>query len=152
MLYGWQGGRGKEEELQVWAGAPRSPRCAETRESARGESQGDQQRGGCPGSGRKRWKDRGACRSKGRVVWTGLSSFPAAVTYGGAGHAGLTGRSDEGAQVSEGAQPDEEAGLVHSNGRRSRRGNRIKLQLFVVKIRGFGFALWQKFRGECLGW
>lgn len=85
------------------------------------------------------------------MVWTGLSSFPAAVTYGGAGHAGLTGRSDEGAQVSEGAQPDEEADLVHSNGRRSRRGNRIKLQLFVVKRRGFGFALWQKFRGECLG-
>lgn len=50
----------------------------------------------------------------------------------------------------EGARPDEEADLVHSNGR-SRRGNRSKLQLFVVKRRGFGFVLWQKFRGECLG-
>ena len=54
------------------------------------------------------------------VMWTGLSSFPAAVTCRGAGHAALTGRSKEGAHVSEGAQTDEKAPLIHSNGRRSR--------------------------------
>lgn len=53
------------------------------------------------------------------VAWMGLSSFPAAVIRGGAGQAAFTSRSNEGAHISEGAQPEEKAVLIHSNGRRS---------------------------------
>lgn len=82
----------------------------------------------------------------------GLSSFPAAVTWRGTGRAALTGGSQEGARVSAGAQPDEKAALVHCNGRRSRRVNRIKLQLLIVKIRGFGFVLGKSWEENVWGW
>lgn len=81
------------------------------------------------------------------VVWTALSWFPAAVTCR-AGHAALTSRSNEGACVSEGAQPDEKAALICSDCRRSRKSKFNQIAVSHSEDRGFGFVLWLKFRGE----